>query len=205
MQRWNRLLLVSAIVLGAAAPARGQEAVQTAVPPPKPKACVIDLDGTIANETARREKAEKECPREKDKNGFYAIYFDPALIAMDAPIVKSREVLSWVDAQGVRIYYVSSRNQGCLDASRKWIEQNGFPKGARIVLQKRPQKSVPFKTEAIKEIQGEADVLFGVGDRDSDIEAYGNCGIKAIKVEVNSDKDWERVRTEIEKVLAEKK
>jgi len=171
----------------------------------KTKACVIDLDGTVANETARREKAEKECPKEKDKKRYYTIYFSPELIAKDTPIKKSREVLKWVTDRGVDIYYVSSRNQNCLKASMKWLEDNGFPPGKRVYHQKSPEKSVPYKTGVIKKIQRTADVLFGVGDSDTDVEAYENCGIKAIKVEVNSEEDWERVKTEIEKVLAEKK
>jgi predicted secreted acid phosphatase len=206
MNRWNRLVIALALVLSVAVPARGGEAKQAAAGPAvKAKACVIDLDGTIANETARREKAEKECPKEKDKKRYYNSYFSPELIAKDTPIEKSRGVLKWVSDRGVDIYYVSSRNQSCLDASTKWIEDNGFPRGKRVYHQKSPEKSVPYKTGVIKKIQRTADVLFGVGDSDTDVEAYENCGIKAIRVEVNSDKDWERVKTEIEKIVAEKK
>jgi phosphoglycolate phosphatase-like HAD superfamily hydrolase len=171
----------------------------------KPKACVIDMDGTIADETARRAKAEAEHPKEKDKNAYYRAYFTPEWIVMDKPIEKSREVLDWLSAQGIDIYYVSSRSQGCLKASIKWIEENKFPKGKWVYHRKAFQRTVDFKTGAVKEIQEKADVLFGVGDRDSDIEAYKKCGIKAIKVKANSNKDWERVKTEIEKILAKKK
>ena len=169
----------------------------------KPRACVIDMDGTIADESARRAKAEAEHPKEKDEKGYYKSYFSPELIALDKPIEKSREVLNWVSAQGVDIYYVSSRSQNCLKASIKWIEDNKFPKGKWVYHRKGFKKTLDFKTETIKEIQQKADVLFGVGDRGSDTEAYNNCGIKAITVEANSDKDWERVKTEIEKILAE--
>lgn len=197
MRRVNRCMLSLVLITALVLPAVAQEA--------KPKACVIDLDGTIADETARRAKAEAECPKEKDKKGYYKIYFDPALIAGDKPIEKAREVLKWVDDQDIDIYYVSSRNRSCLAASEKWIEDNGFPEGKGVIHQERPEKSVPYKTRAIKGIQEKADVLFGVGDQGTDIEAYENCGIKAIKVEANSSKDWERVKGEIKKVLAEKK
>jgi phosphoglycolate phosphatase-like HAD superfamily hydrolase len=184
--------------------AQGKKAPEAAATV-KPKACIIDLDGTIADETARRAKAEAEHPRAQDKNAYYRAYFSPEWIAMDKPIEKSREVLDWLNSKGIDIYYVSSRSQGCLKASIKWIEANKFPKGKWVYHRKGFKRTLPYKTETIKEIQEKADVLFGVGDRDSDIEAYKNCGIKAIRVEANSDKDWERVKTEIEKILAEKK
>ena len=171
----------------------------------KPRACVIDMDGTIADESARRAKAEAEHPKGKGKNEYYKAYFSPELIAMDKPIEKSRDVLNWVSAQGVGIYYVSSRSQGCLKASMKWLDDNKFPKGKWVYHRKGFRKTIDYKIETIKEIQEKADVLFGVGDRGSDTEVYTNCGIKAITVAPNSNKDWERVRTEIEKILEGKK
>lgn len=171
----------------------------------RPKACVIDMDGTIADESARRAKAEAEHPKGEGKGEYYKAYFSPELIAMDKPIEKSREALNWVSAQGVDIYYVSSRSQGCLKASMKWLDDNKFPKGKWVYHRKGFKKTVDYKIETIREIQEKADVLFGVGDRGSDAEAYANCGVKAITVEPNSNKDWERVKTEMEKVLAEKK
>jgi predicted secreted acid phosphatase len=205
MKRLHRYLIAVALVLALGIQAYAQETKPAAGASVKPKACVIDLDGTVADETARREKAEKECPKDKDKSGYYKLYFDPALIAKDTPIDKSREVLKWVEAQGIDIYYVSSRNQSCVEASIKWLEDNGFPKGKQVCHQKSPQKSVPYKTKTIKRIQEKADVLFGVGDSDTDVEAYNNCGIKAIQVKANSSDDWDRVKTEIEKVVADKK
>jgi predicted secreted acid phosphatase len=205
MKKQYRCLLAVLLVLALGLQARAQEAKPSQQAGAKPKACVIDMDGTIADETARRAKAEAECPKEKDSKGYYNIYFSPDLIAQDKPIEKSREVLNWVSAQGVDIYYVSSRSQKCLKASMKWLEDNKFPKGKWVYHRKGFKKSLDYKTDTIKEIQQKSDVLFGVGDRGTDTEAYTNCGVKAITVEANSNKDWERVKTEIEKILAEKK
>ncbi len=205
MKKQYRCLLAVLLVLALGMQAHAQEAKASQQAGAKPRACVIDMDGTIADETARRAKAEAECPKEKDPKGYYNIYFSPDLIAQDKPIEKSREVLNRVSAQGVDIYYVSARSQKCLKASMKWIEDNKFPKGKWVYHRKGFKKSIEYKTDTIKEIRRKADVLFGVGDSDTDVEAYNNCGIKAIKVEVNSDKDWERVKAEIEKILAEKK
>jgi len=205
MKKWNRCFIAIAVVLALGLQARAQEAKPPQRAGAKPRACVIDMDGTIADESARRAKAEAEYPKEKDKKNYYKAYFSPELIAQDKPIEKAREVLAWASAQGVDIYYVSSRSQNCLKASMKWIEDNRFPKGKWVYHRKGFTKTLDFKTETIKEIQQKADVIFGVGDRGSDTEAYNNCGIKAITVEANSNKDWERVKTEIEKILAEKK
>jgi phosphoglycolate phosphatase-like HAD superfamily hydrolase len=195
------VLLVAAIGLQA----RAQEAKPAQRAAAMSRACIIDMDGTIADESARRAKAEAEHPREKDKSGYYKLYFSPELIATDKPIEKSREVLAWVSAQGIDIYYVSSRSQGCLKASMKWLEDNKFPKGKWVYHRKGFARTLDFKIETIKEIQRKADVLFAVGDRSVDAEAATSCGVKAITVEANSNKDWERVKTEIAKILAEKK
>jgi predicted secreted acid phosphatase len=205
MKKWNRCLIAVAVVLALGLQARAQEAKPSKQANVKSRACVIDMDGTIADESARRAKAEAKHPKEKDKNKYYKSYFSPELIALDRPIEQSREVLTWANAQGVDIYYVSSRSQKCLKASIKWLEDNKFPKGKWVYHRKGFKETVDYKTETIKEIQRKADVLFGVGDSDTDVEAYNNCGITAIKVEANSNKDWERVKTEIEKILAEKK
>jgi predicted secreted acid phosphatase len=204
MKRWQRYFLTPAAVAILIYPALAQQERTASKQREKPKACVIDIDGTIADETARRAKAEAEAPRETNAKGFYKIYFDSDLMLQDKPVEKAREVLKWVSDQGIDIYYVSSRSQKNIQASLKWLEQNGFPKAKWVYHRKGFKKSADYKTDAIKEIQGKEDVLFGVGDRDTDIEAYHNCGIKAIKVEASSNKDWERVKKEIEKILSEK-
>ncbi|MCX6357110.1 MAG: hypothetical protein NT045_04410 [Candidatus Aureabacteria bacterium] len=168
----------------------------------RPRACVIDMDGTIADESARRAKAEKECPKEKDSKGYYRVYFDPALIASDTPSNKAREVLTWVSGQGVDIYYVSSRSQQCLEASTEWIEDNKFPKGKGVYHREGFKKTTDYKTDTIRKIQCKADVLFGVGDRESDMDVYKSRRIKPIQVEVTSDKSWESARVEIEKIIS---
>lgn len=202
MKQWLRYPLAVAIAVALCGRAYGQEAKPAAAPGVKPRACVIDIDGTIADESARRAKAEKESPKEKDKKGFYNIYFSPELIAADKPIEKARETLAWVSGQGVDIYYVSSRPQKCLKASMKWIEDNRFPKAAWVYHRKGFSGSVEYKAEVIEKIKERADVLFGVGDRDTDLEAYKNSGITPIMVEAGSDKAWEKARTEIEKIVA---
>jgi predicted secreted acid phosphatase len=205
MKKQYRYVLAVLLVLALGLQAHAQEAKQAPATVVKPRACVIDMDGTIADESARRAKAEAEHPKDKDKKNYYEAYFSPELIALDKPIEKSREVLKWASAQGIDIYYVSSRSEKCLKASMKWIEDNGFPKGKWVYHRKGFKTTLDYKTETIKEIQQKADVIFGVGDRGTDTEACTSCGVKAITVEANSNKDWERVKTEIEKILAEKK
>ncbi|MBU4561362.1 hypothetical protein L6386_06390 [bacterium] len=162
---------------------------------PKPKACIIDIDGTIADERERRTIATNP-----DGSTNWRKYFDPELVKKDKPILKSREVLKWVEQQGIRIFYVSSRETTVLEASKWWLKQHNFPQGE--VYHRKPfGQTLEYKIGTIRTIQKNYQVVFGVGDRDRDITAYQTCGIAAIKVKESSETDWDRVKSEIAKLL----
>lgn len=162
---------------------------------PKPKACIIDIDGTIANEQERRTIATNP-----DGSTNWRKYFDPELVKKDKPILKSREVLRWVEQKGIKIFYVSSRETTVLEATKWWLRQHNFPEGE--VYHRKPfGQTLEYKIDTIKTIQRDYDVIFGVGDGDRDITAYQTCGITAIKVVESSEEDWIRVKSEIAKLL----
>lgn len=170
--------------------------------PAQPLACIIDLDGTIADETERRKAAAGEDGKLSGKE--YDAYFDPSGVPGDKPLPTALETLRWLDGRGIIIFYVSSRPAAMLDASRKWIRDNGFPAGKDVLhKEQRYEKSLKYKTRVIEEIKADGyDVLFGVGDREKDIKSYEAAGITAIKVEPNVDGDWKRVRREIEEIIS---
>ena len=200
----RRILFICSIVLSAilASGALSQsEKRQEPAAAAKPLACIIDLDGTIADESERREAAAGEDGKLSGKE--YEAYFDPSKVPGDKPLPTGLETLKWLDGRGVTIFYVSSRPETMLEASRKWLEENGFPAG-KDVLHKKEQyeKSLKYKTRVIEEIKSKGyDVLFGVGDRDKDIMSYEEAGILGIKVEPNTDEDWKRVKKEIAEIL----
>lgn len=205
MKVWHRGLLALALIVSITCPATAQQGEVASEPKAKKKACIIDLDGTIADETVRRKEAAGEDGKLSGKE--YDAYFDESKVPGDKPLPTGRETVKWLDAQGITIFYVSSRPDNLLEASKTWIKKNGFPAGRDVIHKKeRFEKSVNYKTRVIEEIKAKGyDVLFGVGDRDKDIISYDAAGIVAIKIEPNTDSDWARVRGEIEKILREKK
>lgn len=170
------------------------------------KACIIDIDGTIADESVRREAAAGEDGKLKG-SGEWEAYFDNEKAKGDKVIPTARETVKWLDGEGITIFYVSSRPGSMLETSRAWIAENGFPKGKDVIHKKEKyEKSLIYKKRAVNEIKAKGyDVLFGVGDRDKDIQSYEAAEIVGIKVNANDDDDWNRVRKEIKKILAEKK
>jgi predicted secreted acid phosphatase len=165
----------------------------------KPRACVIDLDGTVADETTRREAAAGEDG--KLQGAEYNDYFLPERVSWDKPIHGSREVLERIREKGVQIVYVSSRPASLLAASREWLGKHGFPEAPVHHKEEKYERSVKYKTRTIRGLQEKYDVLFGVGDRDSDMEAYGNCGIVAIRVDPEKAGEWKRVEEEVGRIL----
>jgi len=162
---------------------------------PKSKACIIDIDGTVANEKERRAMATNP-----DGSTNWRKYFNPELVKKDKPILKSREVLRWVEQKGIKIFYVSSRETTVLNATSWWLKEHRFPEGK--VYHREPfARSMQYKVDTIRTIQKNYDVILGVGDRDRDITAYQTCGIAAIKVKESSETDWVRVKSEIAKLI----
>lgn len=163
--------------------------------PPKPKACIIDIDGTIANEQERRAIATNP-----DGSTNWRKYFNPELVKQDKPILKSREVLRWIKQKGIKIFYVSSRETTILEATKWWLRQHNFPEG-KVYHRKPFSRGLEYKIDTVRTIQKRYHVIFGVGDRDGDITAYQTCGIAAIKVKASSETDWIRVKNEIAKLI----
>ena len=167
----------------------------------KPLACVIDLDGTVADESARREAAAGEDGKLQGKE--WDAYFDTSKVPGDKPLPTGRETLHWLDGQGVTIFYVSSRPATMLEASKAWLKENGFPPGKDVLhKENKYEKSLKYKTRVIEDIKAQGyNIIFGVGDRDKDIQSYEAAAIIGIKVEPNKDEEWKRVRREIEELL----
>lgn len=157
-------------------------------------AIIVDIDGTIADEHLRRQQATVNGKIDWD------IYFSPQLVLQDKPIKTARKALKKWASKGIKIFYVSSRPKSLLKTTKKWLEKNGFPKG-KVYHRKKYQRTVDFKNKICAYLAKKYKVLFGVGDRKVDIEAYENAGIKAFKVESASDESWEKVLPEMEKLI----
>ena len=161
----------------------------------KPHACVIDIDGTIADESLRRKRATD---RDGDMN--WRKYFREDIVLEDPPIEKARNVLRWIKEQGCRIIYLSSRDDKLTSTTKEWLIKHGFP-GGDLKHRKKDQKTTEFKISAIKSLQKRYDIIFGIGDRDGDIEAYRAAGIIPLRVVTNQEEDWDRIQHEIQKII----
>ena len=161
----------------------------------KAYACVIDIDGTIADESLRRKRA---IDRDGDIN--WRKYFREDLVLEDIPIKKAREVLRWIQEQGCHIIYLSSRDEKLVNTTKEWLIRHRFP-GGDLRHRHKYRKTDKFKIETIRAMQRKYEIIFGIGDRDGDIEAYRACGIIPLRVLTNREEDWDRIRGEIQKLI----
>lgn len=122
-------------------------------PGEKPPAAVVDIDGTIAH------------------------YRGQAVVgAVDGSV----EILNWLGGCGVKIFYLSSRPIGSIAQTRRWLDDHGFPPG-QVIHKSNPRESrVDYKSREIRKIQDDCRVLFGIGDKLTDLRAYRKRGIIAL-------------------------
>ncbi len=81
---------------------------------------LIDLDGIVANSTARFERATNAAGIN------WRIAFDPELIALDTVIDGAMDTLERLAQRGT-IVYISSRPESLHNATMKWMKKNGVP------------------------------------------------------------------------------
>jgi len=114
------------------------------------------------------------------------------------PLGGARETLQWLRDLGVSIFYVTGRNENRWAETSAWLEHFGFPPGAGAFFRSEPAEPTRvYKTRVIRKIQEKHRVLFGVGDKRSDVWSYQACGIVAIRL----GSDWARARAWIAEIL----
>lgn len=100
------------------------------------------------------------------------------------PIKDSRETLTRL-AERYEILYVTARPRRLLEGTRKTLQDDGFPLGpvftsAGVTANLQIVKS---KRDNIMRVKKDwPNVLIGIGNRATDAEAYGECGMLAIIV-----------------------
>jgi hypothetical protein len=91
-----------------------------------------------------------------------------------------------VTARGYQVVYVTARPDRFTDATRAWLANNGFPRGPVRLADAwfvRPGAStVAYKSSVFADIARSFPIAAGVGNRRSDIAAYGNAGIAANRI-----------------------
>jgi len=153
-------------VVAAADPAQRElldlpTAVQTVtVSPPDRPFVVCDLDGTLVRGSFAR-----------------VLLWDGGRIMPDAPRVMSRI------ARRYGVIYLTHRPEDLTRRSRQWLEAQGLPDGPLLTstLDEALGDAAEFKAARLAEIRrGHPNLVLGIGDKDTDVKAYRDNGIKAI-------------------------
>ena len=98
------------------------------------------------------------------------------------------------------IIYLSSREDKLVNTTKDWLTKHGFP-GGDLRHRQKHQRTYEFKVEAIGAMQRKYEIVLGIGDREGDIEAYRACGVIPLRVITNHEKDWDRIKREIKKLI----
>ncbi|MBI2566346.1 MAG: hypothetical protein HYV63_04860, partial [Candidatus Schekmanbacteria bacterium] len=157
---------------------------------------VIDIDGTVADETARRLAATDE----QGKMDWDA-YFRAADVDRDPPIPDAATVLSSVHAAGVAIAYVSSRPESLRETTAAWLDRYQFPTGD-LILRGKYQRTHEFKSAALQRLAQSGTIAFAAGDREQDLEVYRAAGVPAVHVTGVEAGVWRALAPQIGGALA---
>jgi phosphatidate phosphatase APP1 len=107
-------------------------------------------------------------------------------VAQQAPFPYAREVLQDFADQGVGIIYLTAREDVFSHMTRAWLEYHGFPKGHLSLwdlslFQRTPWNHGRYKTEKMRRyIRFFPNILFGIGDKVHDLEAYNAVRVPAL-------------------------
>lgn len=99
-------------------------------------------------------------------------------------------------AGGRPIIYLTARGDQYTEVTRRWLALHGFPRGplrlARSTITKPGPKTVAFKTNTLRALR--VPIAIGIGNRASDIAAYGNLGLPPGRILINLPEFADEVR-----------
>ena len=125
---------------------------------------VTDIDGTLTH-------AEGAFPK--------AILFGSAIHAQRDAAAALRDAT----AAGYQLVYITSRGDRFTDATRRWLAEQGFPRGplrlAHPLFMMPGAPSVEYKWNTIVWLRSKFGVAAGLVNRASDVEAYRMAGLPA--------------------------
>jgi predicted kinase len=144
--------------------------------PGKPKAFLVDLDGTIADFHTSNHRG----PHDYHK------------VSGDAPVTKIIELVRYLEIQGLLAIYVSGRKDSCYNDSVDWIQHHVYgpyvPLTGEVTLLMRKteddRKDSIVKLEIFDEhIRDNYDVQFCIDDRNQVVKAYRSIGLTVLQVQ----------------------
>ena len=146
----------------------------------------VDIDGTIANISARIDKAASFAKEGTPQYWDMALSGD--LYHMDLPIVESIPLLNSYRGD---IVYLSGRRSGTEPQTKLWLEQHGFPAG-KVIHRRRGIDSKSFKTEHLRSLRDHYKKVEGhFGDRlEDDGGAAKMAGVPFFHIHENDGNSW---------------
>lgn len=107
------------------------------------------------------------------------------------------------------LLYVSGRLRWSSSVTRRWLRREGFPLAPlflRDLKRSGTLRSGTYKERLLRGLRRRfPNILVGVGDEDSDVQAYSDCGMLPILIEEREEEPWnvERWRQIRELLLGE--
>lgn len=136
--------------------------------PGKPKAIMVDLDGTLCLHDGRDP-------------------YDESLVSTDLPNAAVVAAIRAIEADGYRIIYVSGRSSACADDTQDWISRHvGYLDGHAGLLMRevgdRRRDSIVKRELFERHIRDHFDVLFVLDDRQQVVDAWREIGLTVFQV-----------------------
>ena len=104
---------------------------------------IFDLDGTLANIDARRNKAGSPSGKTPTPSKMdWDVFFDPDNIKLDTPNDPVIKMAQLFKKDGFKIVIFSGRNDRSFDTTKQWLNQNDVPFDLLVM---RPDK---FKSDS---------------------------------------------------------
>ncbi len=142
----------------------------------------VDIDGTIANVTKRKDFAlQYGADRSRE---FFDVFLDGQHYHMDDPVIASREFLNmYREKVGGDIVYLSGRREGTESQTLNWLTVHKFPLG-RILHRRKGLNSAKFKSSWLHELKLQGYFIDAhIGDRlEDDGGAAKECEVRFIHV-----------------------
>ena len=157
-----------------------QEAKHPELATTKPRAISIDIDGTIANVTARRQYSQSK--HTYGSGPFWNLFLSGTLYPMDQPIEQARNFLQRYATCG-QIIYLSGRPNTTINETKEWLQKNNLPDG--VVLLRPYGDTQTFKTEQLRQLKESYNLEAHIGDTDDDRISAGGAGVPFVLVKEN--------------------
>lgn len=147
----------------------------------------VDIDGTIADVTKRKQYALKYGA--DGTHVFYEVFLDGKYYHMDDPVIASRDFLNqYISNVGGQIVYLSGRREGTEGQTQNWLTAHEFPRG-HIIHRRKGLRSAKFKSHWINEFKRiGSHVDAHIGDRlEDDGGAAKECNVRFVHI---VDHEW---------------